>query len=240
MRDLLRADEAMTAGTTVEPRRPLPGSGVTGPGSCTDRQLAAWSLALTAAFLAIATVIWRLPAAATWEVALNDRLAPLDAVVSWAWLLGAAPVVALGVVTAVFASVRRGRPRALAVAVLAAPALLLLELVVKPMVGRPAGLEYGFPSGHAAGSAYLAVMVLVAFWPRARRQPAALGAAFLGAVACALWTLASGSHLATDVIGAWLWVGAWVLAGASVGGLLAGRARRPPRHPPIGAAIVIE
>lgn len=131
-------------------------------------------------------------------------------------------------------------------------ALVLAEIVLKPLVGRqllvditedpyyqthpaPAGYVPGpvagfaFPSGHETGvtaaTAELALLVLLV--PLARRLRAAL------LVVLALWTLVAAAglvrnhyHFATDTVGAILLTAAWVVALALAIDVLVERRRR--------------
>jgi undecaprenyl-diphosphatase len=69
--------------------------------------------------------------------------------------------------------------------------------------------RYGFPSGHVAHTAALAGgLVLVAAAGRARAVAFVGGALVVAVVGFS--RLAAGVHYPTDVLGAWLWVGAWL------------------------------
>ena len=111
---------------------------------------------------------------------------------------------------------RRFRPALFVVVVMGGAALL--EAVVKTAVdrGRPVFADpvasaagKSFPSGHALG-AVVAFGLLVLVVPRRFRIPAAV----LGVVAALLVSysrLALGVHYLSDVVGAWLLGGAWLL-----------------------------
>jgi membrane-associated phospholipid phosphatase len=125
-------------------------------------------------------------------------------------------VVAAGVL-AVLLIVRRRQDVALfvpAVAVVWAVNPLLKDLVGRPRPGLwplPESVsEYAFPSGHAADSAALVAGLLLVVRGRRRRIAAAVvGAAWLALVG--LSQLVLGRHYPTDLLGGWLWAGAWVI-----------------------------
>lgn len=112
---------------------------------------------------------------------------------------------------AVFLAVR-GRVRTMGFAVLAAGTVGPLTTLLKELVGRvrpsyddplvsASGLSY--PSGHSAGAATLAGVLLVVFWPLVSRRwrPSLAVAAALGAI-CVAWTrLALGVHYLSDTVG---------------------------------------
>lgn len=81
--------------------------------------------------------------------------------------------------------------------------------------------DYGFPSGHAMGSAAVIGALIVLAWPTRWRWPvAALGGAFVAAVGLSRVYL--GVHFPSDVLAAWAASAAWV-----VGLSLVVRARVP-------------
>ncbi len=112
---------------------------------------------------------------------------------------------------AILFAVRRQR-RLAGFVVLAALAVGLLSTLFKELVGRvrptaddpliaASGLSY--PSGHAAGAATLAGVLLVVLWPVVSRRwrPWLAGALVLG-VLCVAWTrIALGVHYLSDVVG---------------------------------------
>ena len=111
---------------------------------------------------------------------------------------------------------RRRIPAAVVVGVSVAGAVagnvLLKDLVARPRPDTvPAGAEvseFSFPSGHAAATAALAVAVVLAVAIAGRRRLAVAGAAAYVAIAGAA-QLVLGLHHPTDVLGGWLWAGAW-------------------------------
>lgn len=90
---------------------------------------------------------------------------------------------------------------------------LLKQLFARPRPGLWPTTEsvspYTFPSGHAANTAALlgaTLMVLSA--GRRRAAVAAAGGAFVAVVG--VGQLVLGVHYPSDVVGGWLWAGAWV------------------------------
>ena len=127
-----------------------------------------------------------------------------------AWFVAAASVLVAAFVWTVM------RRRRLAVLCLAGPALAGVgEIVMKNFVGRTrlttrlltGASGYGFPSGHTAGAAALAVvLVIVASFliSNARTHRLIVGAAVLYAVAVGISRVVVGAHYALDVVGGWL------------------------------------
>ncbi|AXG82264.1 PAP2 family protein [Streptomyces paludis] len=89
---------------------------------------------------------------------------------------------------------------------------------------------FSFPSGHASTSALMAGLLI---WAVARRGRTAAVYALCALIAC--WAVAVGLtriylgvHWATDVLGGWLFAGAWIGLGAVL--IPAGRLLPPPRR----------
>jgi membrane-associated phospholipid phosphatase len=150
-------------------------------------------------------------------------------------------VIVVGAIAAAAVTVRRDRPRALACLVGPPLALLVAELVAKPLVGRTLGGNLSYPSGSTVGAAALATAAVLATPARWRGIAAALGAGY------ALWmTVAVVSlqwHYPTDALaGLALGVGTMLLIdGVTWKGyvgsrrLTAGRTARRDAHRPQGA-----
>ena len=90
---------------------------------------------------------------------------------------------------------------------------LLKELVARPRPDVRSSPEvvsmFSFPSGHAANSAALiGGLFLVA--PTGTRRPAVVAAGGALLIAVGFSRLAIGVHYPSDIVGAWLWVGAWI------------------------------
>lgn len=175
-----------------------------------ERRALACSVVTGLAFVLLALgIAWR-PEPAGWERRLSAWSAHHDDLVGGAWKLGSMVVVGPGLVLAAGIGVVRRRPIAVVLAVVAFIAIAVAQLGVKPLVARPAGLVYGFPSGHAVGSAFVAVAVVAALWsssPLVDRLLVGSGAAV--ALLCGAAAVTSQSHLITDVLGSWLWVASW-------------------------------
>lgn len=182
------------------------------------------SASLAAAFVALAVTV-----GATGGVPGERRL--LELVVSRAgdrWD-GAAEVVdratdslPLALVTAVvvLALVRAGRSRAGVLVALSVAGAVVGNPVLKRLVDRPRPdlLEHAegvsalsFPSGHAAGSVALAVAAVLAT-AGVRSRAAVVVAAVLLVVVPAAVQLVLARHHPSDVLGGWLWAGAWTTA----------------------------
>ena len=96
--------------------------------------------------------------------------------------------------------------------------VLAANPVLKEMFGRsrpdirpwPESVsQFGFPSGHAAGTAALVgALVMVTQGFRLRRAVIVVGAALLGLVAFS--RLAVAVHYPSDIVAGWCWAGAWV------------------------------
>lgn len=109
-----------------------------------------------------------------------------------------------------------GHDRRLAVACIVGPGLAgIAEIMLKPVVGRPRPATstltgesgFGFPSGHAAGSAALAVCAIATAWallPRGRLRTACVAAATAYAAVIGVSRVVVGAHYPADVLGGWL------------------------------------
>ncbi|MDH3683616.1 MAG: phosphatase PAP2 family protein [Acidimicrobiia bacterium] len=76
---------------------------------------------------------------------------------------------------------------------------------------------YSFPSGHAANTAALVgALILITRGRTARLSVAVVGSIAL--IAVGFSRLAIGAHYPSDIIGGWLWVGAWTAFWAAHGG----------------------
>jgi undecaprenyl-diphosphatase len=104
---------------------------------------------------------------------------------------------------------RRDRLRAVACAVAPPLALVLAELVAKPLSGQKLGGTYSYPSGSTVGAAALGAAVVLAVAPRYRRW--AVGAALAYGVWMAAAVVARGWHYPVDAL-AGLAFGAGVVA----------------------------
>ena len=69
--------------------------------------------------------------------------------------------------------------------------------------------RYSYPSGHAANSLAFVVAFLLVFPTRTRRV-AAITAGSVVAILVGFSRLVIGAHYPSDVLAAWLWVGAWL------------------------------
>ena len=113
--------------------------------------------------------------------------------------------------------VARRRTAALSVLV-AVGGVLALNPVLKQLVDRPrpglVALEdasaLGFPSGHASGTAALAVAVVLAVG--AGRRRGVVVAALLLVLVTAAAQLVLARHHPSDVLAGWLWASAWTAA----------------------------
>lgn len=178
-----------------------------------DRRLAIVAVLAAIAFVVLARSVWSRPDPAAWEQRLSQWAAHLDGGLHWAWALGSAGGFVVGLVTAAVIGTLRRRPLALAISFVAALSMVVVQAGVKPLVGREAGLVYGFPSGHALSSGFVAVALVVALWPPAGRGRVPLvAAATAGALACGAAAVSGQSHFPTDVIGSWLWLLCWSAA----------------------------
>lgn len=94
---------------------------------------------------------------------------------------------------------------------------VLKEIFDRPRPGVATSLEtvsaYGFPSGHAAGTAALVGALLTVLGSR-RAWLVAFGVVVLAVVAFA--QLAIGVHYPSDILAGWFWAGAWIVAVSSV------------------------
>jgi membrane-associated phospholipid phosphatase len=107
-------------------------------------------------------------------------------------------VIVLGAVVAAAVTFPRDRPRSLACLVGPPLALLVCELVFKPLVGRTLGGSLSYPSGSTVGAAALAVVAVLATPPRWRPLTAVIGAAY--AVWMTVAVVALGWHYPTDAL----------------------------------------
>jgi membrane-associated phospholipid phosphatase len=179
-------------------------------------------LASFAAFMSLAVQAWQKDAFA-WdtdvsetihayeneETVLDKFVDPFDLV-----LHPALQVLGVFVVIAAFAVLlRQGRQRAAAFVALGVGGIVLLGPVLKEVIARPAidpdGGPDSFPSGHAIRSMAAAAALTVVTWPTRWRWPAAVvGAAVVVLIGIAVvyheW------HWASDVLGAWFFVIAWL------------------------------
>lgn len=174
------------------------------------------SLLLTAGFVALAVQV-----AVAGDVP-GDRLL-LDVVAGGpnAWweafddATGNLPL-ALAAAALVVALVRRGRRREGLLVAVAVGGVLLGNPLLKRLVDRPrpevveGASALSFPSGHAAGTAALALAaVLVA---SAVHRRALLVVAVLLVLVTAASQLVLARHFPSDVVGGWLWATAWTAA----------------------------
>jgi len=151
-------------------------------------------------------------------------------------------VIVVGAIVAAALTVRRDRPRALACLVGPPLALLIAELVAKPLVGRTLGGSLSYPSGSTVGAAALATAAVLATPARWRGITAVLGAAYASWMTVAVVSLQW--HYPTDALaGLALGVGTILLVdGATWKGyvrrrrLTVGRSarREVPRSPGVG------
>lgn len=120
------------------------------------------------------------------------------------WLTGVTllrypAVIVTGSVVAGAVTVRRNRARALACLVGPPLALILCELVFKPLVGRTVGGGLSFPSGSTVGAAGLATVAVLATPVRWRKVTVVAAAAYASWMAVAVVSL--GWHYPTDALG---------------------------------------
>ncbi len=189
------APPSRTAYTVLVSRTPL------------DHRPATTAVGAGVAFVVLAVYVRARPEAAAWERRVSAIAVHLDGIVGWAWVLGSLGVFVVGLVAAAAIGTRRRRPLAIALPVVAVASLLVVQGVVKPLVGRQAGLVYGFPSGHALSSSFVAVSLVAALWPPpGRARTALVAAAGASAAACGVAAISGQSHLPTDVAGSWLWL----------------------------------
>jgi undecaprenyl-diphosphatase len=132
----------------------------------------------------------------------------------WVTRLGDTLTVLVVDVTAFVLCLAMKRPRAAAFVAIAGLSVWGLRLAMSRVVGRPRPVDalwsadgLSFPSGHAANSFAMCVMVIVAVWPLVRGRAARIalvGGAALVAGAIGVSRLAGGVHWPTDVLGGWL------------------------------------
>jgi undecaprenyl-diphosphatase len=138
-------------------------------------------------------------------------------------------------VLAAAAVVRRDRARALACLVGPPLALLLCELVVKPLVGRTLGGALSFPSGSTVGAAALATAAVLVTPVRWRKVAVVMAAAYGLWMAVAVVSL--GWHYPTDALVGLAFGGGVVLLADGVTPLVVPAGGRPPVGPsPVLAA----
>jgi membrane-associated phospholipid phosphatase len=146
--------------------------------------------------------------------------------------LGSAPVLVIGVAAIFMAEVYRDRIRAFACAVAPIAAVVVVEHVAKPMVGRELSGFYTYPSGTVTVTAAIATSAYLVCPKLLRPLAAALGA--LAVVGVSAGVLVLRWHFPTDVVGG-ICVGAgsvlFLDAAAHLPGLLR-RHRQPPAAPP--------
>lgn len=152
--------------------------------------------------------------------------------------LGSAPAVIAGSLALGSAVLwRRGRDwAALALTAIGLPVALVVDRVLKPLVGRRYfGTGYRFPSGHAATVTAVIVVAWLLLgptygssWSRGARVTGFVGGCvIIGVVSWGL--LATRAHSPIDIVGGWLVGGGGALAGAvaldAVARVTAGAAR---------------
>ncbi|HVR05882.1 MAG TPA: phosphatase PAP2 family protein [Solirubrobacteraceae bacterium] len=146
------------------------------------------------------------PSVETAANGLLDLLSPL-AYTGWALLILAVAIL-------------RRRPRMALVLAVVLPAAPLSTELLKPLLAEPHAIvgwhwigPASFPSGHSTAATTLALCALLVAPRGLRPTVAALGALLVAAVGVSLLILAW--HMPSDVLGGYLWAGAWVaLAGA--------------------------
>lgn len=114
--------------------------------------------------------------------------------------LGDPAVVAAGVLLAVAWVIRSDRRRAVTCVVAPLTAILLCEIVIKPMVGRRLGGIYSYPSGHVTAAAAMLADLVFATPSRWRWLTGSLAAGGAGLVAFAV--IADRQHYPSDAIAA--------------------------------------
>ena len=143
------------------------------------------------------------------DTVLDAYVDPFDLV-----LHPAVQVLGLVVVITVFAALLRGgRRRAAGFVALGVGGIVVLGPVLKELIGRPpidpGGGPDAFPSGHAIRSMAAASVLAVVAWATRWRW----GVALVGGLAVVLIGIAvvyHEWHWASDVLGAWLFVVAWL------------------------------
>jgi membrane-associated phospholipid phosphatase len=134
----------------------------------------------------------------------GDQVLPLDAGSRWAHdlvTLGSLTALVVGVVTVFIIGVLRDWVRALACAVAPVAAVLVVQDLAKPLVGRHIGLTGGssYPSGTVAAVAALAVAFTLVMPTLLRPLVALAGAAVTVGVSAAVIVLRW--HYPTDALG---------------------------------------
>lgn len=138
-----------------------------------------------------------------------------------------------GAILAAVGFARRGPGVALAVPVVMVGSVLTSE-ALKPLLGTPRSADWvdqriapaSWPSGHATAAAAIVLCALLVL-PRTWRRPvAALGIAFMLAVAYSLVSLAW--HFPSDVLGGWLVAALWTSLAVAALALAERRAQRSP------------
>lgn len=201
--------------------------------------------ALAAAFVGLAVAVARdpgpLPGDRRVLIDLHDIGAgPLEEPL--VWLADLTDLVPLAIVAGVVALglAWRRRWRELIGGAVVVGVVWALNPVLKELIerGRPElwahplpVSEYSFPSGHAADTAALAAALVMIAWPtRYRTAVVVAGTAVVAVVG--LGQLALGVHYPSDVLGGWLWAGAWAALVWAVRPPLAPSGRPPPRGSP--------
>jgi undecaprenyl-diphosphatase len=105
------------------------------------------------------------------------------------------------------------------------PSSTLLQL-------RESDTGYSFPSGHAAFYTWLAILVVVALWPRLspRARPVAIAAAAMTIVVACTGRVWAGGHWPSDVLGGFLFGLVWTWLAWQ---LWARATRRSPARPTV-------
>ncbi len=186
--------------------------------------------ATSAAFVLLAASVWhghralgvdqsvqRAFGVPAWTQRANQHLGDAAAA------LGGAPAVVAGSLALAGAAIwRRGRDwPALALCAIALPVALVVDHVLKPLIGRRYfGTSYRFPSGHAATVTAVVVVAWLLLVPAAtgRSRSSAVGAIVAGVVVIGVvsWgLLVTRAHSPIDLLGGWLF-GAGAAIGAAV------------------------
>jgi len=145
--------------------------------------------------------------------------------------LGDPLAVAAGVLLAVVWVIRSDRRRAVTCLVAPLMAILLCEIVIKPMVGRRLGGLYSYPSGHVTAAAAMLGDLVFATPNRWRWVTGFVAAGGTGLVALAV--IADRQHYPTDAIAALLLVPAVLILVDSVNRPGLSAALMPSRKPSI-------
>jgi membrane-associated phospholipid phosphatase len=138
-------------------------------------------------------------------------------------------VVVVGAVVAAAVTFPRDRPRSLACLLGPPLALLVCEVVVKPLVGRTLGGALSYPSGSTVGAAALATVAVLATPARWRPLTAVLGAVY--AIWMAVAVVALRWHYPTDAIAGLAFGVGFVLLADGVSWSVFGRRERAQGRP---------